>query len=263
MNNFTRIFGIAGLLAATHAAGQVTFYENEWFHGRSFYTDRTIGNLDRSGFNDRLSSVTVEGGYWQVCEHAGFGGRCVVLQPGRYGSLAEIGLDNQISSVRPVDSAARESERRDSYAYYHRRSNERLYEVPVTSVRAVIGPPDQRCWIEREQVLGEGRSPPNVGGAIAGAVIGGILGHQIGSGRGNDVATAGGAVAGAVIGSNVGREREVYERDVQRCTDVSYPQQPAYWDVTYAFNGVVHHIQTTEPPGPTITVNRDGEPRIG
>jgi hypothetical protein len=27
------------------------------------------------------------------------------------------------------------------------------------------------------------------------------------------------------------------------------------------FRGQVHHVQMTEPPGPTITVNRDGEPR--
>jgi hypothetical protein len=31
--------------------------------------------------------------------------------------------------------------------------------------------------------------------------------------------------------------------------------------VTYAFRGVEHRMQTTVPPGPTVTVNEQGEPR--
>jgi uncharacterized protein YcfJ len=117
--------------------------------------------------------------------------------------------------------------------------------------------PEQRCWVEREQVGGRGE--PNVGGAIAGAVIGGILGHQIGSGRGNDAATAGGAVAGAAIGSNAGRGG--YSQDVQRCASVPAQSRPDYWDVTYEFRGARHRVQMAAPPGPTITVNGNGEPR--
>jgi uncharacterized protein YcfJ len=93
-------------------------------------------------------------------------------------------------------------------------------------------------------------------------VIGGILGHQIGGGRGQDIATAGGAVAGAAIGSNVGRDGGGYSQDVQRCTDVSRSDNPDYWDVTYEFRGSEHRVQMSAPPGPTILVNRDGEPRV-
>jgi outer membrane lipoprotein SlyB len=45
------------------------------------------------------------------------------------------------------------------------------------------------------------------GGAIAGAIIGGVLGHQVGSGRGNDVATAAGAIGGAVAGNEIEKRR--------------------------------------------------------
>ena len=91
--------------------------------------------------------------------------------------------------------------------------------MPVASVRAVVGPPEQRCWVERQQVTEERSDAPNVPGAIAGAVIGGVLGHQIGGGRGKDVATVGGAAAGAVIGANVGRGGTyVRTDDVQRAT---------------------------------------------
>lgn len=40
-------------------------------------------------------------------------------------------------------------------------------------------------------------------GAAGGAVIGGLLGNQIGDGRGRDLATVAGAVGGAVIGNQV------------------------------------------------------------
>ena len=44
-------------------------------------------------------------------------------------------------------------------------------------------------------------------GAVAGGVLGGVLGHQIGSGRGNTVATIAGAGAGAYAGHQVEKSR--------------------------------------------------------
>ena len=44
-------------------------------------------------------------------------------------------------------------------------------------------------------------------GAVAGGVLGGVLGHQIGSGRGNTVATIAGAGAGAYAGHQVEKNR--------------------------------------------------------
>ena len=40
-------------------------------------------------------------------------------------------------------------------------------------------------------------------GAIGGAIAGGVLGHQVGSGSGNTAATIGGAVVGGVVGHQV------------------------------------------------------------
>jgi len=141
---------------------------------------------------------------------------------------------------------------------YRRRQGETLYEAPVTSVRAVVGPPQQRCWVER-QVIDNGAGI-NVPGAIVGGVVGGILGHQIGSGRGQDVATGIGAASGAVVGANV--PGPVYTQDVQRCENIASAGSLDYWDVTYTFRGYEHHVQTTSPPGRTILVNAEGDPRI-
>ena len=259
-NRLKTAMGIVGLVFATQAAAQVTFYSRDDFRGQSFTTDRDIGNMERQGFNDRASSAVVRGGSWQVCEDARFEGRCAVLQPGDYPSLADMGLSNEISSVRAVEGRYGSNDNRRYVARndYVRRADEPVFEARVTSVHAVVGPPEQRCWMERREFTGNA----NVPGAIAGAVIGGILGHQIGGGRGQDIATAGGAVAGAAIGSNVGRDGGVYSQDVQRCSDVSRYDNPDYWDVTYEFRGHEHRVQMSAPPGPTILVNRDGEPRV-
>jgi uncharacterized protein YcfJ len=268
---------VAGVALATQAAAQITLYDGEGFRGPVFTADRAIYDFDPLGFNDRARSLVVSGGTWQVCEDSQFRGRCVVVQPGNYDSLRSMGMSGRISSVRPVDSVAR-YDQVPAPGYgppavygpppvvaaapaYASAPGEQLYQVPVSSVHAVVGPPEQRCWVEPGQAYQE-RREVNVPGAIVGAVIGGVLGHQVGGGHGRDVATVGGAVAGGAIGANVGRgEQTVYSQDVQRCENVQGQMQPDYWDVTYNFRGIEHHVQLSSPPGPTLTVDDNGDPR--
>lgn len=53
-----------------------------------------------------------------------------------------------------------------------------------------------------DTVAHEQRTGPGIG-AIGGAIAGGVLGHQVGSGSGNTAATIGGAVIGGVVGHQV------------------------------------------------------------
>lgn len=249
--------------------GQVVFYSAEGFQGQSFTADNQVEDFTRFGFNDRAASAVVLGDRWEACENSRFGGRCVVLRPGRYPSLTAMGMNGRISSVRAVSYDARVSD--DRYAPLpvaaydnRRRGGERLYEVNVSSVRAVVNTPEQRCWMEPGVAAAPARSGPNIGGAIAGALIGGILGHQVGGGTGKDIATLGGLAAGAAVGANVGRNsagQQVATPDVQRCEPQAAQTKPAYWDVTYNFRGQEHRVQMTTAPGPTIIVNGQGEPR--
>ena len=238
---------VAGLLAATQAAATITFYEREGFEGRTFATAKPVPNFQVVGFNDRASSVIVAAGRWEACDDARFSGRCVVLRPGQYGSLGAMGLNDRVSSVRPVGGNARLDENRYApapvAAYdYRRRGKERVFEADVTSVRAVLGAAEQRCWIEREQLPSDSA---NMRSALVGAVIGGILGHEMGNG-----------------GPNAGRSgRHGYGQDVQRCSTNHRNATPSYWDVTYRFRGQEHRVQMAAAPGRTITVNAQGEPR--
>jgi uncharacterized protein YcfJ len=185
-----------------------------------------------------------------------------------------MGMNDRLSSTRAIGAGGRFDD--DRYApvpppppapvadyNYRRPGDDRLYEAHVISARAVVGPPEQRCWVEREHVP-QDRSQANVPAALAGALIGGVLGHQIGNGRGQDLATVGGVVAGAAVGANVGRGdggQEAYGRDVQRCEEVPGRGRPSYWEVLYRFRGQEHRAQMTAPPGPTLLVNERGEPR--
>ena len=198
--------GLIAILFASAATAQVTLYQNERFHGPTFTVSGPVNNLDRYGFNDRASSLIIERGTWQVCEDSDFRGRCIELRPGQYPTLNAMGLNNRVSSLRriPGPSYSYAPPRPPPPAYpYYPAYGETLYQANVVSARAVMGPPEQRCWTEPQQVVAP--SQPNVPGAIIGGILGGVLGHQIGSGRGNDVATAVGAVGGAAVGANVNR----------------------------------------------------------
>jgi len=266
---FKPVLAAIAIACAGQAAAQVTFYEHKGFRGRAFTVERQVANFERFGFNDEASSLVVEKGRWEGCEDIRFEGRCVVVRRGSYESLENLGLTNSISSVRPLNpnrdysggdrsyTDAPEPQAQPTYAW-RQRPNERIFEAPVTSARAVLGSPEQRCFTE--QRAGD-RPALNVPGGVIGGVLGGILGHQIGGGSGRTAATIAGAVGGGALGANVDRLRDRESgRDIRRCENVGNAQ-PQYYDVTYTFRGVEHRVQTAAPPGRTITVNGNGEPR--
>jgi Beta/Gamma crystallin len=122
----------AGVIFAGQAAAQVRLYQDDGFRGQGFSVDHPIENFADRGFNDKASSAEVRGGSWQVCTDAYFQGRCVVLRPGRYPSLGSMGLNDQISSIRPLERYGRADERDDRYSdrdrYADRPSDDRYYD---------------------------------------------------------------------------------------------------------------------------------------
>jgi surface antigen len=57
-------------------------------------------------------------------------------------------------------------------------------------------------------------------GTLVGAVAGGVIGNQFGSGAGRALATVGGAVVGGIIGNEIGRNMD--EADRQAAIDAEY-----------------------------------------
>lgn len=76
---------------------------------------------------------------------------------------------------------------------------------------------------------------PSGFGAVGGAMLGGVVGHQMGKGRGRDAMTAAGAIGGAVAGNEIEKRRKQDQRyDVTvRLPDgsqrhFSFAQAPAF-----------------------------------
>ena len=262
------LLAVPALAAGTQAFADATFFSREGFRGEAITLDKRSGNLERHDFSDRASSARIEGAPWEVCDQVRFEGRCVVLRRGNYPSLRDMGLDNAISSARPLERGRNRDRDRDGHADapvmpprgWHGPQHA-VFEVPVTSARPVAAAPEQRCWMEREQVS-EPDNSGKIAGAVIGGVVGGVLGNQVGKGSGKDVATVGGAVAGAALGAHLGKgATQVAERDVQRCETVD-SGKPAFWEVTYVHAGVERRAQMPSRPGRTIRVDGRGQPLL-
>ncbi len=80
----------------------ITVFTDRNFRGKSATYREDVPNLDRLGFNDKISSIRVgRGERWEVCEHANYQGRCVVLS-GDEPDLRKNSWNDIISSFRRV-----------------------------------------------------------------------------------------------------------------------------------------------------------------
>ena len=87
---------------ASGRSARAILYDNHDFSGGSMIIDVDMPNLDRTGFNDRASSIRIEGGYWLFCSDADYQGDCRTFGPGDYPNLPD-GFERRISSVRRVN----------------------------------------------------------------------------------------------------------------------------------------------------------------
>lgn len=82
----------------------IWLFDGAEFNGQRVDVDRDIPNLSQLGFNDRADSlVLARGEAWEVCEHANFRGRCEYVDGNWIRDLGEIGMRNEISSLRRID----------------------------------------------------------------------------------------------------------------------------------------------------------------
>lgn len=82
-------------------AAAIEVFNQPGFRGRTAAFDRDIRNLTRQGFDDRVSSVVVNEGRWELCTDRGYTGQCRVFGPGEYARLGGR-LDDNVTSLRRV-----------------------------------------------------------------------------------------------------------------------------------------------------------------
>ncbi|MDP1533312.1 MAG: beta/gamma crystallin-related protein, partial [Rubrivivax sp.] len=81
-------------------AQQIVFFEHEGLRGGALTATAAIADFRGTGLDNRASSVVVASAAWEVCQGTGFTGPCVILRPGTYASLKEMGMNERISSAR-------------------------------------------------------------------------------------------------------------------------------------------------------------------
>lgn len=123
-----------------------------------------------------------------------------------------------------------------------------ISSVPVIQQVAV---PRQVC--NQQQVLVQPQQSSG-GGALLGAVVGGLLGNTIGHGNGRAAATGIGIVGGAAVGDNVERRGNGPVATTQQTcsTQTFYENRTVGYNVTYEYAGKQYQVQMPYDPGPTV-----------
>lgn len=157
----------------------------------------------------------------------------------------------------------------------------------VVSVDPIVEPgqpvSQQQCWSEPSSYAYQDRRDPRYarrsqtsgGGALLGAIAGGVLGNSVGDGDGRKAATVIGAVLGGTIGNNIERNgsyrNDPYAyrgqpagyRETQRCREVVTQvrdERVVGYRVGYEYAGRRYETVTDYHPGSEIRVRVDVSP---
>jgi uncharacterized protein YcfJ len=142
-----------------------------------------------------------------------------------------------------------------------------IESVPIKRF-VTVRTPVRECW-QDEQHYEVARPAPGIGiSTLFGAAIGGVIGHQFGSGRGNDAATVAGTFIGAAVGNSSARRRAGYEtvsysRPVERCSTTVRERREERIDgyrVVYQYRGQKYATQMPYDPGRELRVRVDVRP---
>lgn len=130
--------------------------------------------------------------------------------------------------------------------------------VSVDPVRKTVNNPRQVC---HDDVVTHSEPPKDqhqIAGTAIGAVAGGLLGNQVGGGKGRTLATVAGAVAGGYAGKRVQESRQhanVTTSTERKCETVNDSGTKVVgYDVRYEYNGVTRSVRMDHDPGDRVQV---------
>lgn len=95
-----------------------------------------------------------------------------------------------------------------------------------------------------------GQTQPSTGDAVAGAIIGGLLGNQFGEGKGKDAMTVLGAIAGADAATRNNQNRIVGYRTERQCTSRVVQEtrnELSSYRITYEIFGIAQTATVNKP----------------
>lgn len=132
--------------------------------------------------------------------------------------------------------------------------------VNVTPIQKTTTTPKQVC----NNVVVDHTEPPkdehHIAGTAIGAVVGGLLGHMVGGGRGRTLATVAGAVGGGYAGNRIEaahQHGQVVSTVERQCNTVNNTTtRTVGYNVTYVYNGVTRTTRMDHDPGSRVQVQQ-------
>ncbi|MDE1166438.1 MAG: glycine zipper 2TM domain-containing protein [Pseudomonas sp.] len=135
--------------------------------------------------------------------------------------------------------------------------------VAVEPINEQIKTPRQVCKdvaVTRQKPV---QDQHQIAGSVLGAVAGGLLGHQVGGGKGKTLATVAGAVGGGYAGNKVQEHMQngdTYTTTQTRCNTVNdISDKVVGYNVKYQLNGQPGQVRMDRDPGSKIPVNKQGQ----
>lgn len=131
--------------------------------------------------------------------------------------------------------------------------------IHVEDIKEMVDGSREVCEDVSSTEKAQPKDKKKVAGTLIGAVAGGVLGHQVGGGRGKTLATIAGATAGGVAGNKVqgnAQDQETVTTTNQKCRIVEGSVETVVgYNITYKLDGKASTIRTEfKPEGNRIPV---------
>ncbi|WP_448097322.1 glycine zipper 2TM domain-containing protein [Luteibacter yeojuensis] len=131
--------------------------------------------------------------------------------------------------------------------------------VSVDPIREQASAPQRECHDEVVTRRAPVKDQHQIAGTAIGAVAGGLLGNQIGGGKGRTLATVAGAVGGGYAGHEIQERRQetnTVTSTVRKCSTVSAGNSDKIvaYDVRYEYKGVTRTVRMDHDPGDRVEV---------
>lgn len=130
--------------------------------------------------------------------------------------------------------------------------------VSVDPVHSKTNHPKQVCHDETVTHTAPPKDQHRIAGTAIGAIAGGLLGNQVGGGKGKTLATVAGAVGGGYAGNRIEAHQQKGQvtTSVERnCSTVNNTSDKIVgYDVRYEYNGVTRTVRMDHDPGNRVEV---------
>ncbi|MEK7346600.1 MAG: glycine zipper 2TM domain-containing protein [Pseudomonadota bacterium] len=120
--------------------------------------------------------------------------------------------------------------------------------ISRTAVYQQVAVPRQTCTTSQPTA----EAQPSGGGAILGALTGGVIGSQFGGRDSKGLTAMVGVIGGAMLGSQIESQGTQTPPQTTCTTQTVYENRLTGYNVVYEYAGKQYNVQLPQDPGPTI-----------